>query len=777
MAVDPIDGGDDSRLLLALEAAAIGVYDYDFPRGSMYWDGRLRGMFGAFAEGPVSFTDNFLNRLHPDDRDRVDGAFQACLDPAGDGVFATEYRIGGRDGEPVRWFADRGRCAFRDGRPSRMVGVVRDITADRQGAIDRQDVIDGHNSIDGQVAIRTGEAPDGPSPIDGRSADERYRLLAAATNDVVWDWDLERDAIVWSEALQTAYGWPPDHVGPGSAWWVGNIHPDDRAVVSAGLNAVLEGRVDKWNHQYRFLKGDGSYAEVLDRGHLVRDAEGAPLRMIGAMLDVTVRSQLEAQFRAVFEGANVGIVQFDPRSVLALRVNAKLCEIWGAPESEIVGRSLAQWTPSEDAAQREALHQRLATGETMQDRFEKRYRRRDGRIIWARVNLVSQTLGDAVHATAMIEDITEEKLADARREALISLGDRLRDLRSNADVVTMTAEILGRTLGTTSAGYGTVDLAAGLVTVAHAWSSDGAALPTRTLRLEEFPVSIASLRRGEVLAVADLGSASDLEADAELYIARGVRAVISVPLLQRGRLVGVLYATESAPRAWTHGEIVFVREVAERAWSGLTRIEADEQQRILNRELSHRMKNTLAMVQAIASQSLRNVTDIEAAKHALAARLIALGKAHDILLTGERESAGMSAVVTSALSLHDDHQPGRFHLSGPEIVIGSKAALSLALMMHELATNAAKYGALSRPDGRVIVEWSVAGVGGDDTIHITWSEQGGPPVQPPTRKGFGSRLIERGLAGAVGGEVSIDYEPGGLICRVVAPLCGFQGGL
>ncbi|WP_238206012.1 sensor histidine kinase [Methylobacterium marchantiae] len=500
--------------------------------------------------------------------------------------------------------------------------------------------------------------------------------------------------------------------------------------------------------------------------------------MIGSMLDVTVRSQLEAQFRAVFEGANVGIVQFDPRSVLALRVNAKLCEIWGAPESEIVGRSLAQWTPTEDAAEREALHRRLATGETMQDRFEKRYRRRDGRIIWARVNLVSQTLGDSVHATAMIEDITEEKLADVRREALINLGDRLRDLRSNSDIVAVTAEILGRTLGATRAGYGMVDLTAGLLTVAHSWSFDGQAPPARTMKLDEFPASIASLQRGEVLAVPDLGAAREtLEADAKLYIARGVRAVISVPLLQRGRLVGVLYATEASPRFWTHGEVAFVREVAERAWSGLTRIEADEQQRILNRELSHRMKNTLAMVQAIASQSLRNVTDIEAAKHALAARLIALGKAHDILLTGERESAGIAAVVTSALSLHDDHQPGRFHLNGPEIVIGSKAALSLALMMHELATNAAKYGALSRSDGRVTVEWSVVPGDEDDTLHLRWTEQGGPPVVTPSTRGFGSRLIERGLAGAVGGEVSIAYEPDGLVCRVAAPLTGFQATL
>ena len=187
---------------------------------------------------------------------------------------------------------------------------------------------------DGAVGIG-----DGAASLDRWSTDERYRLVARATNDVVWDWDLLRDTILWNEALETSYGWRPAHIGPGSDWWLGNIHPDDRAIVSAGLNAFLDGGSDRWSCQYRFLKGDGAYADVLDRGYLVRDALGAPVRMVGAMLDVTVRSQLEAQFRAVFEGANIGIVQFDPRSVLALRVNAKLCEIWGAPESEIVGRS------------------------------------------------------------------------------------------------------------------------------------------------------------------------------------------------------------------------------------------------------------------------------------------------------------------------------------------------------------------------------------------------------------------------------------------------------
>jgi two-component sensor histidine kinase len=181
------------------------------------------------------------------------------------------------------------------------------------------------------------------------------------------------------------------------------------------------------------------------------------------------------------------------------------------------------------------------------------------------------------------------------------------------------------------------------------------------------------------------------------------------------------------------------------------------------------------MVQAIASQTLRNVTDVEAAKEALAARLIALGKAHDILLSGAHESAEIEAVMQGALAIHDDRQPGRFRFSGPPITLGAKAALSLALMLHELATNAAKYGALSVPDGRVALDWNLEAGSTGLTVRMSWSETNGPVVTPPSQKGFGSRLIERGLVGAVGGTISLDYAPTGLVCRVVAPLAGFQG--
>lgn len=626
-------------------------------------------------------------------------------------------------------------------------------------------------------------APAGAAPVEDvrspRAVEERYRLAARATNDAIWDWDLVTGTVLRTGGLTTAYGWAPDAIEPTDAWWRARLHPEDRTGVEAGLHAAITGSGDAWSQEYRFLRADGTYADVLDRGHLLRDASGAAVRMVGAMLDLTERNRAAAQFRAVFQGANIGIVQFDPRSVRAFAVNAKLCEIWGAPESEILAHSLARWTPPEDDPERETLHARLASGETLQLRLEKRYRRLDGRIIWARVNLVSQRLGNDVHATAMIEDITEEKRSDARREALIALSDRLRDLHTHADVVAVAAESLGRTLGVVRAGYVQVDPGGQIASITPDWIAEGidalsgaAGLPAAAR--SPLAASVGRLARGAILSVPDIAADPEGVDDPAAYARLGLRAVIKVPVLRRGRLVGILYVLDRVPRDWSPGEITFAREVAERAWGGLTRIEADEQQRILNRELSHRLKNTLAMVQAIASQTLRNVTDVEAAKEALAARLIALGKAHDILLAGVHESAEMEAVMRGALSIHDDRQPGRFHFAGPPIVLGAKAALSLALMLHELATNAVKYGALSVPDGRVSLEWNLVPEPAGPTVRLVWSEANGPPVVAPARKGFGSRLIERGLVGAVGGTIRLDYAPTGLVCRVAAPLAGFQ---
>ena len=203
--------------------------------------------------------------------------------------------------------------------------------------------------------------------------------------------------------------------------------------------------------------------------------------------------------------------------------------------------------------------------------------------------------------------------------------------------------------------------------------------------------------------------------------------------------------------------------------------EADAHREMLSQELSHRLKNTLAMVQAIASQTLRDAPDIPTARDALLQRLLALGKAHDILLAGNAERAGMEAVIRGALALHDNARAGRLRIEGPTIEIGPKAALALALMIHELATNAAKFGSLSAAAGHVGVTWRIETAEDGPRLRLDWAEAGGPPVVAPSRKGFGTRLIERAFAGTVAGEVALDYQPTGLRCVLTAPLAGFQG--
>jgi PAS domain S-box-containing protein len=190
------------------------------------------------------------------------------------------------------------------------------------------------------------------------------------------------------------------------------------------------------------------------------------------------------------------------------------------------------------------------------------------------------------------------------------------------------------------------------------------------------------------------------------------------------------------------------------------RKEAEAQMAMLAQESAHRIKNMLAMVQAIATQTMRNSATLVEARDAIGARLVALGQAQDVLTHGSGSAAGIRDVVVAATRLHSETF-GRFHIAGPNALLEPKAVLGLGLMLHELGTNALKYGALSVPEGRVEVTWTAD----DEVIDWTWREIGGPPVVEPDRKGFGSRMIERGLSSNLGGDVTLLYAPDGLVCR------------
>jgi PAS domain S-box-containing protein len=197
---------------------------------------------------------------------------------------------------------------------------------------------------------------------------------------------------------------------------------------------------------------------------------------------------------------------------------------------------------------------------------------------------------------------------------------------------------------------------------------------------------------------------------------------------------------------------------------------AGERQRLLINELNHRVKNTLATVQSIAAQTLRNAGSPGKAQEDLEARLFALSRAHDVLTRERWEGAALSRIVASAIEPYRHRGDRRFSVGGPDLRLSPRMSLALAMAFQELVTNAVKYGALSNEQGTVGISWTVVPGDGGSRLVLHWRESGGPPVQAPSRRGFGSRLIERSLAQDLDGEVTIDFAPAGIVCTVDAPL-------
>jgi two-component sensor histidine kinase len=187
----------------------------------------------------------------------------------------------------------------------------------------------------------------------------------------------------------------------------------------------------------------------------------------------------------------------------------------------------------------------------------------------------------------------------------------------------------------------------------------------------------------------------------------------------------------------------------------------------LNRELGHRLQNMIAMVQAIASQSLRRVAERDAVD-AFVKRIVALGRAQDVLIRRSWSAASLDEVARATLSLLDGL--GQIAIEGPVVQAGTRSTMALSLVLNELATNAAKYGALSVPAGRVTLSWTVEG----DTVRICWREAGGPEVREPTHTGLGSRLIDMGLGPR--GAVRRSYPKAGFEAVIEAPMADLRNG-
>jgi PAS domain S-box-containing protein len=440
-----------------------------------------------------------------------------------------------------------------------------------------------------------------------------------------------------------------------------------------------------------------------------------------------------------------------------LDVNAAWSGLLGLSADEAIGRTVREVLP--DTEQR-WIDQIAAVCDTGQPRT---FVRRVGRLRRDYEVHAFHLEGDRF---AMIfVEITDRLRAASRLEALLTLGDRLREASSIAEMTLTAARIVGETLGAKRAGFGRIDQAAQTIEMEPDWTTDGVASIAGLHRFADYGDLLPPLLAGEPLVIDDVRTDPRSSADPMPMLEIGIGALVNMPVRERERTVAAFFVHDTEPRRWSPEELDFLRNVADRLEVGVGRLRGEDRQRVLNQELSHRLKNTLAMVQAIAGQTLKRVTERDAVG-SFEQRLGALASAHDVLLGRGWAAADLATVAERVLEVLDGRD--RFRIGGPPVELGARAALSTSLLLHELGTNAVKYGALSNDAGTVAVTWTIE----RGVLRLDWLEHGGPAAAVPKSHGFGSRLIKLGLMGT--GGVTLRYEASGFSASMYAPLAELQ---
>lgn len=566
------------------------------------------------------------------------------------------------------------------------------------------------------------------------------------------DWRYETINPAWSVLL----GIPGDDV-PGQT--MRGVFPDLEEAWISDVAQAMETRQSK-----RFTRRVG----LLDRwfdGYVQATGED---KFVIIFVDVTDRMQAiealrnsETKLRLIVEGAKDYIILTldEDQRITSWFGGAE--ETFGWSETEMLGRPFEEMFTEEDrAANIPQLEIETAARDGVAP--DRRWHlAADGTRVFLDGTMRPLPNHSSSHLSGFIKvarNATAQKLSQDRQLAFLELGEKIRELDTVAEVAFAAAEIMARNLqGATRAGYGIVDPIAETVEILPDWRATGMFTVAGLHYFRDYGSYIEDLKRGELIIISDVATDPRTSDSAGLLNSLGISVLVNVPILERGAFVGVMFVHYEKPHEFSPEERDFVRTIADRTREAIARIRAEQDQQVLNHEISHRLKNTMAMVQAIATQTLRPVTD-RAPVEAFTNRLHALSKAHEVLLNHDWSNTRMMTVIDPVL--RQLSLPDRYRLSGVDLEVGPRTALSLALLMHELGTNALKYGAWSSAAGSVVVTWEIQALGGESTLVLEWNEKDGPPVVVPSGKGFGFKLIRLGLMG--NGGVEIDYDPDGV---------------
>jgi PAS domain S-box-containing protein len=461
----------------------------------------------------------------------------------------------------------------------------------------------------------------------------------------------------------------------------------------------------------------------------------AELRRIAARRQASddLLRESEAIFRAMFEVSSVGKIEVEPKSGHFLRANAAMCEFVGYSEAELRARTVFDITHPDDRDRDRELLRRMVAGELAVFDLEKRYIRKDGNAVWARVtaNIIRDESGRPLRDTAVILDINARKQAE---QALQASKDRLQ--------LTLNAARLG------SYQYDPLH---------RVFSGD-----KRCQEIFDFPKNEAAIEEITKLVHPDDLKTVQANLEAALDPVDPRRAATEFRL-RRGngeiRWVesnGLAYFEGAGPERRAVSYVGTLADITERK-------EREEKEYLLMREVNHRAKNMLSVVDSIAHQTAaKNPSDFV---ERFSERIQALSANQDLLVRNEWKGVEIEDLVHAQLAHFSDLIGSRIAVCGPKLHLNAGSAQAIGLALHELATNAGKYGALSTGAGLVDIRWGTAG----NTLSMSWTERDGPLVSAPSRRGFGTIVMDTMAERSVDGTVELNYASSGLTWRLTCP--------
>jgi PAS domain S-box-containing protein len=695
----------EERLRLAQLRTGIGVWDRDLHTGKTTWTPELEALFGLDS-GTVKRYADFRERVHPDDI----AAFEAARDAAvrSRKTFDFEFRINRADGQ-IRWMSVKGGAVYDEatGEPVRIIGNQADITERKRAEL----------------------------ALAERNAQLALAGRAALVSSHSYDADLERMTV--SEGYAAIHGLPEGTSESTRTEWRARVHQEDLPRLEENRARTFRDKRDVYNVDYRIVRATGEVRWIEARGIVSYDGNGQPRRVIGINIDVTDRKQNEAllnesnsRLSDALAAGQVVAFEWDASTGLSQRSD-NAANILGSEQDGITSsrNDFLKGVHPDDRASLKA-HIRELRPDDASYALSFRYVRADGRQIWLEEAAKGEfdAAGRLLRIKGLTRDITERKnaeLALAERNVQLALAAKAGLVGSysyDADTDRMQvsegyAAIHGLPEGTTAS-------------TRTAWQIR--ALPEDRDRINALRMEAIRERRGEY--------------GAEYRIVRGgeVRWIESRSFIsydgdgRRRRVIGVNI------------------DVTERK-------RAEERQGVLVAELDHRVKNVLATVGAIITQTQEASSSHVDFVTALNLRINSLARTHELLSESNWRGASLAEILRREFA---PYGTGNAEARGPSVTLKAEATQAVATVLHELTTNAAKYGAFASRAGHVSVQWRWLQNGSRDRLVIEWQETGGPPVSAPSRSGYGTSIIRELIPFELGGEVELSFVPDGIKCRL-----------